>query len=182
MKKYKIAYGVELLIIGVFTSLLFLGVHLPEVLPRAVHRLLHIAGAIIFLGNITVGALWFGLAVASRKSEWFHFAARLINVTDLAFTGVGLILLLWNAAVLAGAYGNLFAVGWLKWALIYFTMTGVLWMFVLIPLQLRFLRHAEAGLMPWSDQREQQLLAIYNAAGGLAVLLVIASHVRMVLK
>lgn len=182
MKKYIIAYAVELTVIGALTTLLFVGVSLPEVFPRAVHRLLHILGAIFFLGNIVVSALWFSLAAASKKNEWFSFAAKLINLTDLAFTGPGLILLLWNAAVLVGAYGNPLAVDWLKWALIYFAATGALWMGVLIPLQLRLIRQTEAGIMPWQNQREQKLLGLYNAAGGLAVLLVILSLVRMVLK
>lgn len=182
MKKFKMAFAVELAIIGALTSLLFVGLTLPEVFPRAVHRFLHILGAIIFLGNIVVSALWFSVAVASRKNDWFAFAARLMNITDLAFTGPGLILLLWNAAVLVGAYGNPLTVDWLKWALIYFAATGALWMGVLIPLQFRFMKQAEAGVMPWNDAREQRLLGLYNAAGGAAVLLVILSLVRMVLK
>lgn len=182
MNKYKIAYAAQLTIIGALTTLLFVGVSLPEIFPRAVHRLLHITGAIVFLGNIVVSALWFSLATASRKNEWFAFAARLINLTDLVFTGPGLILLLWNAAVLVAPYGKLFAVDWLKWALIYFAATGALWMGVLIPLQLRFIKQTDAGIMPWSDAREQKLLGLYNAAGGGAVLLVILSLVRMVLK
>ncbi len=182
MNKYKIAYAVQLSIIGALTTLLFVGVSLPEFFPRVVHRLLHITGAIIFLGNIVVSALWFSLAVASRKSEWFAFAARLMNITDLAFTGPGLILLLANAAVLVGAYGNPLGVDWLKWVLIYFAATGALWMGVLIPLQFRFMKLADAGIMPWSDAREQKFLGLYNAAGGAAVVLVILSLVKMVLK
>lgn len=182
MKKFKMAFAVELAIIGALTTLLFVGVTLPEVFPRAVHRFLHILGAIIFLGNIVVSALWFSVAAASRKNEWFAFAARLMNITDLVFTGPGLILLLWNATVLVGAYGNPLAVDWLKWALIYFAATGALWMGVLIPLQLRFAAQATAGVMPWSSAREQKLLGIYNAAGGGAVLLVVMSLVKMVVK
>ncbi|HNL09507.1 MAG TPA: DUF2269 family protein [Turneriella sp.] len=182
MKKYMIAYAAQLTVIGALTTLLFVGISLPEVFPRAVHRLLHILGAIIFLGNIVVSALWFSVAVASRKNDWFAFAARLMNITDLVFTGPGLILLLWNATVLVGAYGNPLAVDWLKWALIYFSATGALWMGVLIPLQFRFMKQADAGNMPWNDAREQKLLGLYNAAGGAAVLLVILSLVKMVLK
>lgn len=182
MKKYMIAYAAQLTVIGALTTLLFVGISLPEVFPRAVHRLLHILGAIVFLGNIVVSALWFSLAAGSKKTEWFSFAAKLINLTDLAFTGPGLILLLWNAAVLVGAYGNPLAVDWLKWTLIYFAATGALWMGVLIPLQLRFAAQATAGVMPWSSKREQKLLGLYNAAGGGAVLLVVLSLVKMVLK
>lgn len=182
MKKYTIAYAVEMNVIGALTTLLFVGVSLPEVFPRAMHRLLHILGAIIFMGNIVVSALWFSLAAASKKNEWFAFAAKLINLTDLAFSGPGLILLLWNAAVLVGAYGNPLAVDWLKWALIFFAAAGAAWIGVLIPLQLRFIRQTEAGIMPWQNPREQKLLRLYNAAGGAAVLLVILSLVRMVLK
>ena len=182
MKKYHIAYAIELAVIGVLTTLLVLGVSLPEMFARPVHRLLHIAGAIIFLGNISVSALWFSFAAASRNSQWFAFAARLINLTDLVFTGPGLIVLLANAVVLVKAYGNAFAVDWLRWALIYFLLTGALWLGILIPLQLRLVKQADAGVMPWSNAREQKLLALYNAAGGLAVLLVILSLVRMVLK
>jgi hypothetical protein len=75
MKKFKMEFTVELTIIGALTTLLFVGVSLPEVFPRAVHRLLHTTGAIIFLGNIVVSALWFSVAAASRKNEWFAFAS-----------------------------------------------------------------------------------------------------------
>lgn len=182
MNKYKIAYAVQLTIIGVLTTLLFLGVSLPEVFPRLVHRLLHITGAIVFLGNIVVSALWFSVAVASRKSDWFAFAARLMNITDLAFTGPGLILLLWNAAVLVGAYGNPLAVDWLKWAIIYFAATGALWMGVLIPLQFCFIMQADAGIMPWNSAREHKLLVLYNVAGVGAVVLAFLILLKMVVR
>jgi hypothetical protein len=69
MKKFKMEFTVELTIFGALTTLLFVGVSLPEVFPRALHRLLHITGAIIFLGNIVVSALWFSVAAASSRTN-----------------------------------------------------------------------------------------------------------------
>lgn len=182
MKNIKILFVTELLIIGALTALLFAGIPVPEFLPRAYHRLLHIFGAILFFGNIIVAALWLTLAGIARQPDVFRYAARLVNISDLTFTGPGLIFLLLNGAVLSAGYGKILSVPWLKWALIWFSLAGVVWMTILIPLQLRFERDAANELFPWNSAPLRKAMVVYSVFGSLTVLFVFLSFMRMVLK
>lgn len=182
MKRYILLYGIQLAVIAVLSAFLFLEIYIPEFLPRKIHRLLHITGAIVFLGNIIVSALWFTLASGSRKQEIFTHAAKLINITDLAFTGPGLILLLLNGNVLSAVYGNLLLVPWLKWAFIWFMAAGFIWTVMLIPLQLRYVKQAEKEVFPWSNTLEKKYTIFYAIGGSATIVFIAISFVYMVLK
>lgn len=52
-------------------------------------KFIHLLGAVLFLGNIIVTAVWKSLADRTRNPVIIAFACRLVNVTDLAFTAFG---------------------------------------------------------------------------------------------
>lgn len=79
------------------------------------HKLLHILGAVLFLGNLIVTAAWMTWAVQRKDSSVVAFASAGVNQADQWFSSPGVILLLFNGlAMTALAYG-----GWLG-----FTTTG----------------------------------------------------------
>ena len=51
----------------------------PQFLPYSVHLLLHIVGAILFVGNILVTAVWLVLAEQTRNGTTLHFASKVVN-------------------------------------------------------------------------------------------------------
>jgi len=83
--------------------------------------LLHILGAVLFLGNLLVTGAWMTWAVGQKDSRVAAFASAGVNQADRWFTAPGMILLLLNGlAMTALAWG-----GWLG-----FTISPNRWIFV----------------------------------------------------
>lgn len=106
-------------------------------------KFIHLLGAVLFLGNIIVTAVWKSLADRSRNPVIIAFACRLVNVTDLVFTAFG------AALVVIGGIGLFHAGGislsdspHLTIGISLFTMSAVIWLVGLVPLQLYMSRIA----------------------------------------
>ena len=72
-----------------------LAVSLPQ-FPYRWHTFLHIAGAVVFLGNIIVTAAWMFMAERTRSIDVIHFSAKAVIRADLLFTLPGVLLVLMN--------------------------------------------------------------------------------------
>ena len=71
------------------------------------HTLLHIAGAVIFLGNIIVTGAWMLMAERTRSISVIHFSAKAVIRADLLFTLPGVLLILMNGFVMVfSAWGG----------------------------------------------------------------------------
>ena len=157
---------------------------LAPFLDRPIHRLLHIVGAIFFLGNVAVGALWLGFADASGSRAVLRFATRMVNIADLVFTGPAALLLFVNGAALASAWGGLGAQPWLARSVFLFGVLALLWALVLVPLQIQIENRIEAEgdvPAPLSAPLRKRLIA-YFIVGGAAGVLALASLIIMVLR
>lgn len=157
---------------------------LPSILGLAGHRLLHLGGALLFLGNILVGALWLALADASGSIATLRFATRVINVADLALTAPGGLLALLNGAVLAGTRGGLFGTPWMVRSLALFAAITLLWALALVPLQVK-LENAVAALAddaPGLPTALRRTLIVYFVLGGVTAALALTIGALMVLK
>jgi len=112
-------------------------------------KLLHYLGFILLVGNITVTAVW--KVFADRNGDWriVQFGQNLVTGTDFGLTIPGIIL------TMVGGYGTLWALGyslfepaWLLWSQIMFATAGVIWLFILVPIQIRQARLAKT----WTRQ------------------------------
>src|SRR5438309_9952924 len=75
--------------------------------PYNWHLMLHILGAVLFLGNITVTAAWMTWAVGQKDTRVAAFASAGVNRADRWFTSPGMILLLLNRLALTNlAWGG----------------------------------------------------------------------------
>jgi uncharacterized membrane protein len=106
---------------------------------------LHLLGAIILIGNVTVTAVWKVFADRTREPAIIAFAQRLVTYTDWAFTLSGVVL------IMVGGYGmtwiagmNILSLGWLVWGQIWFYGSGLIWLFILIPTQIAQARQTRA--------------------------------------
>ena len=68
-------------------------------------KVVHLAGVVIFLGNIIVTGIWKVLADRTQDPRIIAYAQRLVTITDWIFTGGGVVL------ILLGAYGMVFTAG-----------------------------------------------------------------------
>lgn len=116
-------------------------------------KFLHILGAVLFLGNIIVTAVWKMLADKTRNPQVIAYAQRLVSRTDAYFTGPGALLILLTGSYMAMAGGRaMFHATWVMWGAGLFGVSGLLWAAVLLPTQKRQAAlardFAEGGTIP----------------------------------
>lgn len=155
--------------------------------PYRWHTFLHIAGAVVFLGNIIVTAAWMVMAERTRNLPVIHFSAKAVIRADLLFTLPGVLLIIMNGlAMVFAAWGGreaIYQLTWISVALGLFTASGVIWVGILIPVQ-----HRMAVLSDpthYSDSPPPQFFTAVHRWyfwGGLATALPICSLYLMVTK
>ncbi len=108
---------------------------------------LHVLGAILFFGNILVTAFWKVVADASRNLEMIHIGARKVLAADYIFTIPGLLLLISTGNAMAHRYGYpMNEINWVSVSNGLFAITGVIWLAILIPLQVKMIRTSKQSL------------------------------------
>ncbi|MCA1973935.1 MAG: DUF2269 domain-containing protein [Caenispirillum sp.] len=103
---------------------------------------LHILGVVLFVGNIVVTGWWKVQADRTRHPAVVAFAQRQVTLTDWLFTFGGSSLVVVSAYALAFLHGLPLAATWLVWGQALFFASGLLWVAILIPLQIRLARLA----------------------------------------
>ena len=144
-------------------------------------KLLHIAAVIIFLGNITTGLFWHRHAQRSGNPALIAHAVDGIIRSDRWLTVPGVIAIITSGVVLAiQARLPILGVGWIRWALLLFVASGLVFALRVAPLQRQMaLAAREAGF----DRAAYHALALRWELWGLAALLTpIAALALMVLK
>ena len=89
-------------------------------------KLIHVAGVVLFLGNITVGVFWKRASDRSGNASIMAFTIDAIIAADRLFTIPGIVLLLiggLGAAFVGGI--PILGTGWLLWGIIAFILSGV---------------------------------------------------------
>jgi len=147
-------------------------------------KVVHLFGVVIFLGNIIVTALWKVMADRTDNPRIIAYAQRLVTLTDWIFTAGGV------AFLVVGAYGMAFFAGldlrgttWLVWGQALLAISGLIWVFILIPTQIAQARQARVfdsgGPIPDSYWRHNRRWAIW---GVIATIVPLANLYFMVFK
>lgn len=148
-------------------------------------KLVHIVAVIAFLGNITTGLFWHRHAARTRDPRILAHTMDGIIRSDRLFTipGVVVIIAAGFAAAIYGGYPIL-RTGWILWTLILFTVSGLIFMIRVAPIQRQLRALAEAGVQSGSfDYARYHALAVrWEIWGGLSLAAPIAGLVLMVLK
>lgn len=145
---------------------------------------IHIFGVIILLGNIMITAWWKEAANRTYDAKIIAFAQRQVTLTDYIFTLPGAILI-----IAAGDYiayvlmGDTWDTTWLVWGRILFIGAGIIWFFILIPIQIKQAKLAKkfavSGIIPDEYWR---LTLYWRIAGVVAVVLPLINIYWMVFK
>ena len=148
-------------------------------------KLLHIISVIAFLGNITTGLFWHGHAARTRDPRLLAHAMEGIIRSDRFFTVPGVIGII-VSGVAAAIYGNLPLLGtdWILWTLVLFSISGLVFMFRVAPLQrqLRALAADGAQSGAFEYARYHALAVRWEIWGAVALLAPVGGLVLMVLK
>lgn len=147
-------------------------------------KILHLFGVMLFMGNIIVTGWWKFMADRTRNPQVIAFAQRQVTLTDYVFTAGGATILFvagWGNAALHGM--PVLQIHWLSWGLWLFSASGVIWVAILIPTQMRQERMSRefsvSGIIPPVYWR---LCRRWNIWGSIATLLPLLNLYWMVLK
>jgi uncharacterized membrane protein len=151
----------------------------------ALFKTIHIVGIVILVGNVTITAYWKVLADRSGDVHLIAHAQHGVTIADWIFTLAGIVL------VLAGGYGAalisdlplLNGPAWLAIGQMLFAVSGLIWIGILIPLQIRQARDARlaevGGSLPERYRRDCRLWLIW---GIIATVPLVAAIYVMVAK
>jgi uncharacterized membrane protein len=148
------------------------------------HLVLHVVGAVLLVGNVVVTALWMVAADFSGQDAARRFAARAVNLADLAFTVPSVILLTGNGMALAasryGGWGGFWSTGWIVAGLGLLVATTVVWAVFLVPAQLRMAALANAAA-PLGKEYDSAFRR-WSVFGVIATVLPVIALILMVTK
>lgn len=124
-------------------------------------RILHVTGAVLLLGNVTVTGFWATYLYRARARVPFRAVARAILWTDLVFTGLGGAMLTISGILLVIRQGYpVLETPWLLRGMIALAVATALWLAVLLPDQVRLER-----LGPGEDAVLRRLFRRWSLVG-----------------
>jgi uncharacterized membrane protein len=148
-------------------------------------KLLHVAGVVLFLGNIITGLFWHAHAARTRDPRLLAHAMDGIIRADRIFTGPSVLLIAASGFAAAASAGfPVLGTGWILWSLVLFTLSGVVFMVRVAPLQ-RQLRSLAASGVAAGDfdwERYRRLAIAWELWGAFALVTPAAALALMVLK
>ena len=148
-------------------------------------KLLHIAAVIAFLGNIATGLFWHAHAARTRDPVLLGHVLDGIIRSDRIFTVPGVIAIV-ATGIAAAILGDIpiLRTGWIFWAIVLFSISGLIFAFQVAPLQrqLRALANAavQSGTFDYAGYHARAVR--WELWGAVALLTPLGALVLMVLK
>ena len=147
-------------------------------------KTLHIIGVVILIGNVTITAYWKVLADRTSDPRLIAHAQHGVTVADWIFTLAGIVL------ILVGGYGAAWVAGlsltsplWLVIGQVLFAVSGLVWLCILVPIQIRQARAARllvgGDTLPLQYRRDSRRWLIW---GVVATVPLVAAIYVMVAK
>jgi uncharacterized membrane protein len=147
-------------------------------------KFVHLLGVVILVGNVTITAYWKVLADLTKDARLIAHAQRGVTIADWIFTLLGISL------IMVGGYGAalvnrlpLFDSYWLIAGQILFGVSGLIWLGILVPLQIRQARTARffagGSKVPADYKRDARAWLIW---GIVATIPLVAAVYIMVVK
>jgi uncharacterized membrane protein len=138
---------------------------------------------VFFLGNIIITGWWKNMADRTKNGKIIAFAQHQVTVTDYIFTAGGAAILFVAGTVNVSIHGLQYSSKWLSMGRLMFTISGVIWAVILIPIQIKQAKMAkvfsETNVIP---QEYWKLCMTWNIWGVIATLFPIANIYWMTFK
>jgi uncharacterized membrane protein len=146
-------------------------------------KTLHLFGVILFLGNIIITGWWKNMADRTREPKVIAFAQKQVTVTDWLFTAGGAAILLAGGMINVALHQLSYSYKWLSWGMGLFVLSGIIWVFILIPTQVKQAKiaaeFAKTGVIPDVYWR---LCKVWNYWGAAAVIIPLMAIYWMTFK
>jgi len=148
-------------------------------------KLVHVLAVVAFLGNITTGLFWHAHAARSRDPKLLAHTMEGIIRSDRLFTVPGVLII--TAAGFALAIEGRFPIlrtAWIFWAIVLFSLSGIVFGARVAPLQRRLRDLARSGASDgrFDEAAYRALARRWEIWGAVALLLPLAGLALMVLK
>jgi uncharacterized membrane protein len=143
-------------------------------------KLIHLICACLFVGNVIVSGIWALLAERTRNHAIIQFSNRMVLITDVLFTLLGSLGIVWSGHGMAQNYGGGEGHPWIQWSYLLLSFSGAIWLFLLVPIQLK-----QRALLKKSDTvcaDYWRLSRIWKLAGAIATLVPLPIVYFMVTK
>jgi uncharacterized membrane protein len=141
-------------------------------------RVLHVAGAVLLVGNVTVTGFWATFLYRQRRVVPFRPVARAILWTDLVFTFGGGVLLVVTGILLVRARGYPWLeTPWLRQGISMLALSTLSWLVILLPDQMRLER-----MDPTDDVSLRRVFTRWAVVGWAATVLLFVGLWAMVSK
>lgn len=145
-------------------------------------KFLHVAGVVVLIGNVTITAYWKVFSDRTNDARVVANAQRAVITADWIFTLPAIALIIiggYGMAIIGGM--DLLGDPWLVWGQLLFFASGILWLGVLVPVQIRQARAAKNfdpdAPIPRSYWRDARLWLIWGIIA--TVPLVAATYVMI---
>lgn len=145
---------------------------------------IHVLGVIMLLGNAFTVTFWKVRADYGKDLSLKLQTAKNIMILDYIFTLPSIAMILISGHLLASQAGySVFTWSWLGLAYCLFIVSGIIWIFALLPLQIKMIKHGERSYEQNTMTREfAQASRSWNIFGILATVTPIVSMILMVWK
>ena len=143
-------------------------------------KVIHLVCACLFLGNVIVSGVWALLAERTRNHAIIQFSNKMVLITDAMFTFLGAVGVVWTGHGMAENFGGAASHPWIQWSYWLLTFSGLIWLFVLVPIQLK-----QRALLKNTDTvcaQYWRLSRIWQIAGAIATVLPLPIVYFMVTK
>lgn len=148
-------------------------------------KLVHIAAAVVFLGNIVTGLFWHRHAERNGDPALLAHTMDGIIASDRWFTIPGVVVLT-ASGIAAAVLGHLplLRTGWIAGAIVLITISGIAFAWRVAPLQRRLRDKARVGMhgAGFDPAGYRDAARRWEAWGAVALLTPVAALVLMVLK
>jgi uncharacterized membrane protein len=125
------------------------------------HKLLHVLGALLLLGNLVAGPVWVMLAWFEPGRPHLAFATRALSAADMYLTMPGVQLAAWNGVWLASTFGGVRAQPWMVESLVMLVATSLFSVTAVLYWQERLVDAARRG----DEAGSRRALALWSVFG-----------------
>ena len=147
-------------------------------------KLIHNCAVVVFLGNIFTGLFWVHEAVKTNQLIVMHSAFKSLIKSDKYFTLPSVVFILISGVMTSAiAQHSLFQTGWIFWALVLFSISGLVFGSILVPIQRKLLGLlANVSESNYNWESFNKLYCQFLTWGILAVLCPIVALIMMIMK